>query len=81
VLFRSALKSAALHLPDDKKRVGDVWANPRGRHYRIVGFGPDRNVRIVSVKTGLEEGIVSGLLIPDNEWTLVEQGGGEEEPS
>jgi uncharacterized protein (DUF885 family) len=80
-LALEAIKSAALHLPDDKKRVGDVWANPRGRHYRIVGFGPDRNVRIVSVKTGIEEGIVSGLLIPDNEWTLVEQGDGEEEPS
>jgi hypothetical protein len=80
-LAMEALKSAALHLPDERKRVGDVWANARGRHYKIIGFGPSGQVRIVSVKTGLEEGMVSGLLVPDNEWTLVEQGTGEEEPS
>jgi hypothetical protein len=80
-LTLDAFKAAALHLPDDKKRVGDVWANARDRHYRIVGFAPEGRVRIVSVKSGQEDGIVSGLMVPDNEWTLVEQGDGEEEPS
>jgi len=79
-LALEALKSAALHLPDERRRVGDVWANARGRNYRIVGFEAGR-IRIVSVKSGQEEGILAGLLAPDNEWTLVEQGDGEEEPS
>jgi hypothetical protein len=80
-LALEALKSAALHLPDERRRVGDVWANARGRLYRIVGFEAEGRIRIVSVKSGQEEGILSGLLVPDNEWTLVQQGDGEEEPS
>jgi len=80
-LALESLKSAALRLPDERRRVGDVWANARGRQYRIVGFEAEGRIRIVSVKSGQEEGILAGLLVPDNEWTLVQPGDGEEEPS
>lgn len=77
-LTLDALRSASLHLPDGKKRVGDVWANPRGRHYRITGFEPGGRALVVS--TGTQDGAVAGLMVPENGWTLVQPGDGEEEP-
>ena len=79
-LTLEALRAAAHHLPDGRKRVGDVWANPRGRHYRIVGFEPVGRVLVVVVSTGTQDGAVAGLMVPENGWTLVQPGEGEEEP-
>jgi hypothetical protein len=64
-----------------KKRVGDVWANPRGRRYRIVGFERPGRLRVVSVSSGTADGAVSSLMGPENSWSLVQAGDGEEEPA
>ena len=80
-LATEALRVAANSLPDEKKRVGDVWEDPRGRHFRIAEFEEGGRMVIVSANTGAQTQVASDSVVPDNGWALVQAGDGEEEPS
>jgi hypothetical protein len=55
-------------------KVGDVYVSPRGRRYRVLRFershGKISDVVLSDDKN--EHRAVSGLMVPENGWTLVE---------
>src|SRR5580658_2618081 len=78
---RCRLTAAASQLPDEplvprKKRVGDVWKNPRGRCYRITGFERPGRAFVEDFATGRRDKGDTDAMVPENGWTLAHEGAG-----
>lgn len=61
-----------VHALGEAPQAGEVFTNPRGRQYRVLGpSSKEGHVEVVDVATGTKDRAFWPLMVPENGWHRV----------